>query len=124
MNYLVSTMLLALAFIHLLPLVGVLGGEPLSRLYGLRFEEPNLSILMRHRAVLFGLLGAFLALSAFQPSMYAIGLIAAFVSVASFVLLAQLEGGYNSHIRTVLWVDLAGLACVAIGGIALLYSQR
>lgn len=124
MNSLVSSMLLVLAFIHLLPLVGVLGSEALSRLYGLRFDEPNLSILMRNRAVLFGLLGAFLAYSAFQPSLYTIGLIAAFVSMASFVLLSVLEGGYNSHIRTVFWVDVAGLACVAIGGVALLYSQR
>ncbi len=50
MRHLVSTMLVAVAVIHLLPLSGVLGGERLNVLYGLSFDEPNLSILMRHRA--------------------------------------------------------------------------
>lgn len=69
---LVSAALLVAALIHLVPLAGVLGGETLARLYGLDVSEPNLSILMRHRAVLFGVLGVFLALAAFrrawQPS--------------------------------------------------------
>lgn len=59
MRHLVSTMLVVVAVIHLLPLSGWFGPERLTALYGLPFDEPNLAILMRHRAVLFGLLGVF-----------------------------------------------------------------
>ena len=48
----VSAALLLAALIHLVPLAGVLGADTLATLYGLDFSEPNLSILMRHRAVL------------------------------------------------------------------------
>ena len=69
MRYLVSGSLVLAGVIHLLPLSGLLGAERLAALYGLDFSEPNLSILMRHRAVLFGLLGAFLVFAAFRPSL-------------------------------------------------------
>ena len=68
MNILIKAMLVIVGIIHLLPLVGMLGGERLSALYGLRFDELNLLILMRHRAVLFGLLGTYLLYAAFQPA--------------------------------------------------------
>lgn len=68
MRYLVSAMLVVVAVIHLLPLSGVLGSERLAALYGLSFNEPNLAILMRHRAVLFGLLGLFLSGPHFRQS--------------------------------------------------------
>jgi hypothetical protein len=59
---LVSAMFLVVAIIHLLPVSGVFGAKRLAALYGISFNDPNQAILMRHRAVLFGLLGAFLAL--------------------------------------------------------------
>ncbi len=67
MRYLVSAMLVVVGVIHLLPLSGVLGSERLAALYGLSFNDPDLAILMRHRAVLFGLLGLFFLFAAFNP---------------------------------------------------------
>ena len=55
MRYLVSGSLILAGIIHLLPLAGVLGNERLAVLYGIETSDPNLSILLRHRAVLFGL---------------------------------------------------------------------
>ena len=62
-------MLIVVGVIHLLPLSGVLGGAQLFSLYGVPVDDPNLEILMRHRAVLFGLLGVFLVYAAFKPSL-------------------------------------------------------
>ena len=59
MKHIVSVMLVVVGLTHLLPLSGVRGAASLAHLYGLQFNEPTLEILMRHRAVLFGLLGAF-----------------------------------------------------------------
>ena len=83
MRYLVTLMLVVVAIIHLLPLSGVLGGARLSVLYGLSFDDPNLAILMRHRAVLFGLLGAFLLYAAFRPGYQLASFVAGFVSELS-----------------------------------------
>jgi len=86
MNKITSFLLLVVAIIHLLLLSGALGAERLFSLYGLAFDEPNLAILMRHRAVLLGLLGVFFTYAAFRPAIQPLAFIAGFVSVASFHL--------------------------------------
>ena len=124
MRHLVSAMLVVVAVIHLLPLSGVLGGERLAALYGLRFDEPNLAILMRHRAVLFGLLGLFLLVAAFRPAWQPAAFMAGFVSVASFLVLAGSVGGINAQVARVVAADWAALVCLVVGAVALVYSKR
>ena len=124
MRHLVSAMLLIVAVIHLLPLAGVLGNEQLAALYGLDFSEQNLAILMRHRAVLFGLLGGFFLFAAFRPAWQRVAFVAGFVSVVSFLALAGAVGGYNAQIARVVTADVAAFVCLVIGLAALIYSQR
>jgi hypothetical protein len=112
MQKIISTMLVISAIIHLLPLAGVLGAERLSTLYGLPFDEPNLAILMRHRAVLFGLLGCFLIYAAFQPQLQPLAIIAGFISVISFLWLALSIGDYNALVKRIVIADLVALVCL------------
>ncbi len=123
MRYLVSTMLLVVAVIHLLPLSGVLGAERLAALYGLSVNEPNLAILMRHRAVLFGLLGLFLLYAAFNPPLQTLAFIAGFISVVSFLWLAWSVGGYNAQVARVVMADIIALACLIVGATGHVYVQ-
>lgn len=118
MRHLISAMLIVVAIIHLLPLSGVLGSDRLGALYGIRFDEPNLAILMRHRAVLFGLLGVFLLYAAFRPDFQLFAIVAGFVSVLSFLYLAWSVGGYNSQEARVLVADIVALVCIIIAGVA------
>ncbi len=115
MRRLVSAMLVVAGIIHLLPVPGLLGANRLAALYGLSFDDPNLAILMRHRAVLFGLLGSFMLLAAFRPALQALGLLAGSVSAASFVLLAWSVGGYNAPISRVVAADIVALGCLLVG---------
>ncbi len=124
MRYLVSAMLVVVAVIHLLPLSGVLGSERLTALYGMSIDEPNLIILMRHRAVLFGILGLFFLFAAFQPTFQTLAFIAGLVSVISFLWLAWAVGGYNASIARVFTVDIVALVCLLIGVAAHLYEQN
>jgi hypothetical protein len=124
MRYLVSAMLMVVAIIHLLPLAGVPGGAGLNALYGIAFDEPNLAILMRHRAVLFGLLGAFLLYAAFRPRYQLAGLIAGFVSVLSFLYLAWSTGGYNAQLGRVFTADIVALVCLIVAAAAYAYLRR
>jgi len=117
MNKTISGMLIIAAIIHLLPAVGVLGAERLTNLYGLPFQEPNLLIMMRHRAVLFGLLGLFLLYAAFNPGLQAAALIAGVISAASFLLLAWSVGGYNAALNRVVIADVVALACLLLASV-------
>jgi len=94
-----------------------LSAERLTTLYGLPFDEPNLEILMRHRAVLFGMLGVFLAYAAFKPPLQAVAFLAAFVSIGSFFYLAWSVTAYNSAIANVVKADGVAALCllVAVG---------
>ena len=114
MNRIVTGMLIVVAVIHLLPLSGVLSAEQLSTLYGISFEEPNIEILMRHRSVLFGMLGTFLMYSAFKPQLHMYALVAATVSVVSFLYIAWSVGGYNDQVGRVYIADLVALVCIAV----------
>ncbi len=84
---LIAALLILAGIIHLLPLAGVLGAERLATLYGLPFQEPNLLLLMRSRAVLFGLLGALLVYAALRPTLQPLALFGGLVSVLSFLCL-------------------------------------
>lgn len=123
MRYLVSAMLVVVGVIHLLPLSGVLGSDQLARLYGLSFGEPNLAILMRHRAVLFGILGLFFVFAAFRPEIQTVAFLAGFVSVVSFLWLAWSVGGYSSHVARVVMADIIALVCLMIGVAAHVYAH-
>lgn len=124
MARLVSASLLVAAVIHLLPLAGVLGAERLTSLYGLDFSEPNLALLMRHRAILFGLLGAFFGYAAFKPALQRLALVAGLVSVVSFLLLAWSIGDYNPLISRVVVADVVALIALGIGVAAYARSAR
>ena len=124
MKYLVSAMLVIVGVIHLLPLSGAIGSERLFSLYGLRFDEANLEILMRHRAILFGLLGAFMVFAAFKPAYQTVAFIAGFVSVVSFLYLAWSVSGYNEHVGRVFIADVIALGCLIVGGVIHAFLQR
>jgi len=124
MSYFVSAMLLVGAVIHLLPVIGVLGAERLAGLYGVPVAEENLLILMRHRAVLFGLLGVFLVYAAFRPEVQVLAFAGGLVSVVSFLSLAWMSGGYNANIARVVAVDVAALVCLVAGAAVLAWMRR
>ena len=112
MSKLIGFLLLVAGVIHLLPLAGVMGGERLNALYGIALDEPNLQILMRHRAVLFGLLGALLVAAAFVPTLRGAALVGGLVSVLAFLLLACSAPVYNEALRRVVVADWIALACL------------
>lgn len=118
MPLLTAVMLLVVAIIHLLPLSGVLGPERLTKLYGLPFAEPNLIILMRHRAVLFGLLGVLLLAAVARPGLQPLAMAAAWVNVVSFVWIAWAVGGANDEVGRVVLADLIAGACLVVATVS------
>ena len=124
MRYLISVTLIIAGIIHLLPLSGALGADRLSALYGTTLSDPNLVILMRHRAVLFGILGLFFVFAAFRPTFQPLAFLAGFISVISFLWLAWSTGNYNMQINRIVVADLVALGSLIVGSVAYYYAKQ
>lgn len=109
----ITGLMLVVAAIHILPIAGVLGGERLAALYGIDITDNNLEVLMRHRAVLFAILGAFFAYAAFRSDLQPLAFAAAAVSLVSFLALASMVAGLNGPLRKVVVADIVAAACLA-----------
>jgi hypothetical protein len=101
--------------IHVLPLAGVLGRSTLERAYGVTLGEgQDLTILMQHRALLFGLLAAACFAAMFNPAWrWPVG-IAALISMIAFVLFAALQT-HGAAVAKVMWVDVGAALLLSIG---------
>ncbi len=124
MQKIITVSLLIVAIIHLLPVSGILGADRLSVLYGLSFDEPNISILMRHRAVLFGVLGLFFIYAAFKSQYQPLAFIAGFISTLSFVVIAWLTSGFNEALHRVVIADLIAILCLLVASMFYFISRR
>lgn len=110
----IAIALLIVSLIHLLPIVGFLSADKLSSIYKITIADQNLEILMRHRAVLFGLLSILFAYSAFQPQLQPLAIMLGFASVLSFFYLSYSVGNFNSAISKVIVADIVALAALVV----------
>lgn len=113
-NSVVSVLLFVAAVIHLLPLAGLFSAENLQRLYGIAATDTDVLILLRHRAVLFGLLGTFMLLSIFLPQWRGFAIGAGLVSAVSFVLIARMSATYGEAIARVIVADWVAIGCLVV----------
>lgn len=114
----VAGILVIVGLVNFLPVLGVLGPERLRTLYGVAFEDSSLVILMRHRAVLFGLVGGFIMASGFLPSLRTSAFILGMTSMLSFVVLAWMESSFTAEIRKVVVIDVVGSVLFGLAALA------
>jgi hypothetical protein len=117
MRAIVVALILAAGVVNLLPAIGAFSTGRIRSLYGVVIEDPNLAILMRHRAVLFAIIGALLLASAFQPTLRPVAFAAGFVSMGSFVALALLVGDPNPALRRIVLIDVIATIALLIAAI-------
>ena len=114
MKHVINAILLLVGLINFFPVVGVLSAERLANLYGVGLDSPDLVILMRHRAVLLGLLGACIVTSVFKPALRPWACGGGLISMLSFVLLAYANGAYGDALNTVVIADIIASIGLAI----------
>jgi uncharacterized BrkB/YihY/UPF0761 family membrane protein len=117
MERVISGIFVVVGLIKLYPVIGVLGSNALTNLYGLPFDEANLLILMRHRAILLGLVGLFLLIAAVRRDWQPPAFVAGLVSMVSFVGIASADGALNSKLTIILAADV--IAAILLGGAGL-----
>jgi hypothetical protein len=105
----ITALLIVVGLINFVPIIGVISSQKLESAYSISVVGNDLAILMRHRALLFGILGGFILYSAFSPSYQLAAMIMAGVSMVGFAALVLGTGGYNEAIGKVLFIDVLGI---------------
>ena len=116
-------MLVIIGVIHLLPVIGVMGSDKLESLYQIATPGQDLELLLRHRAVLFGILGAFFCYASVNPLFQPIAFVAAGTSIGSFLLLAYFTDGTNESLQKIVNADLIALGCLLVAVVLYLKSR-
>lgn len=119
----VTILLILVGLINFAPLLGIISAARLQDLYGVAIAGDDLLILMRHRALLFGIVGGVVLYAAFTPSIQPLAFIMAGVSMLGFIVLAQQADSYNPFIAKIINVDVLGLVLLLIA-IALFFINK
>lgn len=107
--------------INLLPSLLAFLPAKISKSYGIDIPNANYELLLRHRAILFGIIGGLMIFSAITKKSYEISTIAGLVSMTSFIILYFLIGkGINSELKKVMIVDVIATVVLLIGVTAFL----
>ena len=107
---LISLCLIVVGIINFLPVFGLFSNKSLESAYSITIADNNSSILMRHRALLFGLIGGFTILAAFVEKYQDAAIVIAGISMVGFIILGYSTGEYNSAISRIMLIDWIGVA--------------
>ncbi len=113
-NKLFVTFLFVVGVINFLPVIGVFSANQLAAAYGVDLNSHELIILMRHRALLFGLLGGLVFWSLFNRPLRLPAMIFSGISMVGFLVLAWPMAELNEPVFRVFLVDVVGIICLAI----------
>lgn len=84
-----------------------------TQLYGISLVDPNMELLVRHRAVMLALLGSGLVYAAFSHAIRSAMIIGAIISKGLFLLLLQLQP-VNAAFNNVVIIDGSAIGLLLI----------
>jgi len=114
MDRIISVLIIIAGLINLAPLIGILSRAKLGALYRLSDISPDLEILLRHRALMFGLIGGFMLYGPFRPNLWWPVITIGLISMAGFIVLAGHIGAYGPEIKKIMIIDAIGIAALVI----------
>jgi hypothetical protein len=114
MNKVLLVLLFIVGLINFLPVAGVLSAAKLSQAYSIELASNDLIILLRHRALLFGLVGGFVFYSMFMPQFQPAAMSIAAISMIGYLVIMWSVGDYNDSIFKVAIVDMIGIAALGL----------
>lgn len=113
----ITVLLVLVGLINLAPALGLLGVAKLNDAYAIKLVSNDMILLMRHRALLFGILGGFILYATFDPKYQSAAMLMAFISMAGFLALMLGGGEYNPALKKVMWIDVAGIVLLGIAAV-------
>jgi len=111
--------------INIVPSVLAFLPDKIPTSYGIDKLDSNLELLLRHRAILFGIIGGWMIFSALSKRYYEISVIAGLVSMASFVVLYFLANKHISpELRKVMLIDVAAIIILSAATILFIINGK
>jgi hypothetical protein len=104
-----AIILFIVGVINLLPMIVFFDATKTAKLYGLPIEGESLMILMRHRAVLLGLVGLALITAAIKPEFRVLAILLALISKFAFIFLTFTHSNYTDEVRQVALIDVGAI---------------
>jgi hypothetical protein len=112
-----TALLLLVGTVNLIPGFIAFVPSQITTAYGVSvggLGSADLTVLLRHRAVLLGLVGISLICAAFIASLRVPAVTAGVISMGSFLLLAYSTPGLNSATMRVARIDIAAIMSLAV----------
>jgi len=102
--------------INFLPSLLAILPHKISQSYGIEIPDANYELLLRHRAILFGLIGGLMIFSAISKKYYSLSVVFGMISMISFLILFKLVGGdINTALEKVMKIDIGGIVILFVG---------
>jgi hypothetical protein len=99
--------------------------DKISKSYGIEIPNANYELLLRHRAILFGIIGGLMIFSAIVKKYYDIATIAGLISMTSFIILYFLiDKGISSELKKVMAIDIVATVILLIGLVFFLITSK
>ena len=84
--------------------------------YGITVPDANYELLLRHRAVLFGVVGGLMLYSALTKKYYDLATLVGLISMISFLLLYfMMNGPINEALAKVMKIDVFAVLLLVVG---------
>lgn len=125
MELLFRIILFVAGVINLLPSLLAFLPEKIAKSYGIEIPNVNYELLLRHRAILFGIIGGLMIYSAIVKKHYELSTIAGLVSMTSFIILYFFIGNnISSELRKVMMIDVVATVILSVGFILFLLKSK
>lgn len=122
METLISILFVLVGLINFVPVIGLLSNAKVSSLYEVDVSDTNTAILLRHRALLFGILGGVISYSAFYKELQPLAFVMGFASMIGYAALCIHQGNTNRKLKRVLNADWLAIALFSVALLLRLFS--
>jgi len=106
--------------INFVPSILAFFPDKISSSYGVDISNTNYELLLRHRAVMFGIIGGIMIYSALTKRNYSMAIVIGLISMVSFFILYKFQQGeINPELTKVMRIDVVGIVVLLVGCIFL-----
>jgi len=111
--------------VNFIPSLIVFLPSKISDSYGVILPDANFELLLRHRAILFGIVGGLMIYAALSKKQYLMATTFGLISMSSFIMLSFIiDGNLNDELQKVVIIDGVVIGILLIGYILFKFNKK